>query len=77
MNTEPKMTPWFVNGEKPARNGVYAVNSRMGREHVFSHWNGDFWGWVSESVATARHFRNRPTPREFKSVIWRGLAEKP
>lgn len=78
MSTEPKMTPWFPVGSKPARVGVYETDflGSFGQRFQlgYSYWNGQRW------------HNNRPTPAEAaaddgafssQSKRWRGLASKP
>lgn len=71
--SEPKLTPWFVNGEKPARKGVYQVDSLFS-EFAWSRWDGKTWGWRRMRHATAAQDRNKT---ERKITQWRGLANQP
>ena len=42
VSEQQKLTPWFVNGEKPVRKGVYNVSCQ--RRHQsgtwFAYWDG-------------------------------------
>lgn len=83
MSTEPKMTPWFVNGRKPARIGPYNVSCRKTGQtgKWWSWWSGKRWSiaaptlrslvcdWKSTPAADADAFH--------KAGSWRGLASKP
>ena len=74
MSTEPKMTPWFVNGEKPARVGVYEVGED-GHRRWFQHWNGRWWGYFDTNPKDAQRFGRRQSM--YQNFRWRGLASKP
>lgn len=83
-----KLTPWFVNGEKPVRPGVYSVSCR--RQHQtgewYSHWDGQCFGPFSlepqrAEVAHARYKKAGDHVHAGNAVLprgsWRGLAEEP
>ena len=70
-----KLTPWFVNGEKPARDGLYEVRSVIGQHPVFSYWDGKRWGWICPTKGEAEKRRRERTYRQ--DCEWRGLAEEP
>lgn len=74
-----KLTPWFVNGEKPVRPGVYERQQFSLWPQVFSYWGGKSFGYLgstpdeavrafAQSGGRASYHQNRP---------WRGLAEEP
>ena len=76
-----KLTPWFVNGEKPVRKGYYQVwrpkvNPAYPKRSVL-YWNGKDWKHTPHSGAGLIGVGG------FASVIashgdkWRGLAEDP
>lgn len=76
MSTEPKMTPWFVNGEKPARPGVYETKDSLYADRpMYQHWNGRFWGYFCLSINAAKNQGDRRSCWE--KPQWRGLASKP
>ena len=72
-----KLTDWFVNGEKPVREGVYEVKSLMLGGPVYSYWDGERWGCATLNKVEAYEFRTYATPRLHLDVKWRGLAEEP
>ena len=81
MSAEPKLTPWFVNGEKPARPGVYNVSCRKENQsgHWYARWDGEQWFRARLSVDGAAGRALPETLLNYWSDIgsWRGLAEKP
>lgn len=76
MNSDRELTPWFVNGERPARKGVYEVNSYCG-VNCYSFWDGARWRWITERPIDAFRFRKMETGRAFADVRWRGLTTNP
>lgn len=70
---EQQLTPWFVNGETPARPGVYQVDSTVG-PRAWAKWNGRKWCWRRQSFRAAETDRV-PTSRQV--TRWRGLAQDP
>jgi len=84
MSTEPKMTPWFVNGEKPARPGVYEVQDTYHTDErrtyygFYSKTTG--WGCGRLTIEDAIEDKGRGTLADWYSSDrgkWRGLASKP
>lgn len=80
MTTEPKMTPWFVNGEKPARPGAYNVSCRKSDQSgkFFGYWDGKKWCWglfPTPDEAATDHYDGESA--SVASGSWRGLAECP
>lgn len=78
---EQQMTPWFVNGEKPARPGVYNVSCRK-REQTgrwWARWDGKTWYVAARGVEYAESNKSPTTRHHFwhKSGSWRGLAQDP
>lgn len=71
--SKPKMTDWFVNGERPFRTGVYPV--RCGGAKGFAYWDGKRWAWRCSSVAQADD--DRLTTGASQDKHWRGLANPP
>lgn len=69
-----KLTEWFPSGVKPARRGVYEVESIFGGRG-FAYFNGRIWGWRRGTVIDATLWKNRDDASQDKR--WRGLAEKP
>ena len=73
-----KPTPWFVNGEKPVRPGVYNVSCQK-RDQSGGWWSlfdgrqwSSPWRLSADRVATmGKKFVDRAP------ASWRGLAEKP
>lgn len=80
---EKDLTPWFPASVKPARKGVYEVDSTSDR--AFSYWNGTRFGWrtwmfnhisIESAVSDAfcmRHAETCLAERE----RWRGLNKDP
>lgn len=71
--SKQELTPWFVNGEKPRRKGVYRV--RVGGVSGFAYWNGSRWAWRCSSVHQADN--DRSTAGASQKKHWRGLASDP
>ncbi len=78
----PKLTPWFVNGEKPARPGVYNVSCRRTKQSgmYYAYFDGESFGSTAGWVETAWYQRGKQT--RWSDAVnqhgsWRGLAEKP
>lgn len=74
--SKQQMTPWFKNGERPARRGVYEVSLRGGDVGWFSYWDGKSWGWVTQRGHGAA-FDARGWPSCAIVENWRGLASDP
>lgn len=76
-----KLTPWFVDGEKPARPGVYNVSCRKEAQtgRYYGYWNGRFWVFgVAETPESAARLKQRVARGYVASNgSWRGLAEAP
>jgi hypothetical protein len=70
--TELPRTPWFSNGHKPTRPGVYERRYASG-SILFAEWTGHNW--------LMRHYWPHTAARErmVSSAVasWRGLAEEP
>lgn len=81
MSNEQKLTPWFINGEKPARPGVYNVSCRKHKQsgRWYARWDGVSWFRAFTGVSTAgREVHATVIPNHWHAVgSWRGLAEKP
>ena len=69
-----ELTPWFVNGEKPAYVGVYRSNA-SGLTDCYQHWDGRVWGVWCDSVERA--YKSRTIQSFVQSPHWRGLAQNP
>lgn len=82
-----KLTPWFVNGEKPVRPGVYEVNlcapGTASFDPAYSYFDGKNWAeflWFKDCGGTpqkAYDGRKRNTGAGRQCMYWRGLAEEP
>lgn len=74
----PKLTPWFVNGEKPVRSGVYETKllGASGKviEEGWSFWNGRRW---SNQRLNKESAYLADMTGGCQEKLWRGLAEKP
>lgn len=83
MDTEPKLTPWFVNGEAPARPGVYLVDHAKAGQRFsqFAYWGGPRGGWGAAAPTPSQAFNRKRLgldPNYFHQTgSWRGLSEKP
>lgn len=63
-----KLTPWFPAGVKPARAGVYQMESHFPHRNIFHmRWNGE--DWVSPHYGIVFLKANM--------CRWRGLANDP
>lgn len=71
-----KLTPWFVNGEKPVRSGVYVVRSSGFRG--FAYWSqADGWGAGADTPSEAYEDRHSGGMSDFFHThgrSWRGLT---
>lgn len=74
-------TPWFIDGEKPVRVGVYQVScqreDQSGRWHAY--WNGVKFCYLCESVEVA--FINKDCDsiagdKILTSGSWRGFSSE-
>lgn len=84
---ELKMTPWFANGEKPTRKGVYNVSCQREDQsgNWYSYWDGRRFNCFGLDAAFALERAQEMAPRRFYGTghavlaggSWRGLAEKP
>lgn len=74
--SKQKLTPWFRNGEKPARKGVYQQMSGTGDRLGYQRWDGKRWMvWCETAEAAAG--KHIPVRHSSQGDPWRGLAEKP
>jgi hypothetical protein len=78
-----KLTPWFPDTVKPAREGVYEVEPMSANNRAFAYWNGLRFGYrcwdypdLPNPVQDAYDMRTADTVLPPFSQ-WRGLAEKP
>lgn len=76
-----KLTPWFVDGSVPAREGVYNVSCRKRAQSGdwYARWDGATWYCAHQSVWSALH-EGRAAERHrlwSEEGSWRGLAKKP
>ncbi|WP_315127310.1 hypothetical protein [Comamonas antarctica] len=81
MNEE-KLTPWFVNGEKPARKGVYNVSCRSESQtgRWYSWWDGKTFGAFATNLDRAKEYHLMHPGARIASLgggSWRGLAYDP
>ena len=81
-----KLTPWFVNGEKPARPGIYNVRYEKSEQsgNWYSYWDGRKFGPFSARIEWVLPTTARFGPKEWhagrgllRRGSWRGLAEEP
>lgn len=73
--SEPKLTPWFVNGERPVRKGVY--QQMNGQDRLgYQYWDGVFWhGWAETARAARKDYGI--AAHSHQNDPWRGLAHPP
>lgn len=79
---QPKLTPWFVNGEKPARPGLYEVKARGPRPYwpMYAYYTkSSGWGCGRQTKEQALIDKDKVAVRDYysRNGRWRGLAEKP
>ncbi len=76
-----KLTPWFVNGELPARPGVYNVSCRKYAQtgSYWARWGEGMWYRAETTMHNAALTRSptRVTNRWSTEGSWRGLASDP
>ena len=76
-----KLTPWFVNGEKPTRKGVYNVSCRKKNQTGlwFARWDGKTWHTAALSTGRAEKITQKASDPQRWNLdgSWRGLAEEP
>lgn len=79
MMSEPKLTDWFVNGEKPVRPGVYNVSCRRKRQtgKWYAKWTGRRWLKFSDSADAAAWETRQSVLMTAWGGSWRGLAHPP
>ena len=74
--SKQKLTPWFVNGEKPVRKGVYQQMCGSGRKLGYQQWTGKHWcDWCETPEMAATYFD--PVVTFHQNDPWRGLAHPP
>ncbi len=72
MTTEDKLTPWFDQGQAPAREGSYEM------EHGgYAYFDGEHWGFTDKTPEDAEMTYSMFGPQLDKQPCWRGLAECP
>lgn len=78
---EQQLTPWFVNGEMPARPGVYNVSCQKHDQsgRWFSRWDGDRWFLAGITRADAAWQKTPATRLDtwHNYGSWRGLTQDP
>lgn len=75
MSKKLKLTPWFRDGQKPARRGVYQQRNPFG-VIGYQRWDGERWyGWCRTAEAAAIH--GNPVAEFYSRDPWRGLAANP
>lgn len=76
---DPKLTPWFTNGEKPAYPGVYNVSCRKENQtgEWYSYWNGLHFCPFSRKLEGAYRYATSVERYTNEEGSWRGLANKP
>ena len=69
-------TPWFVDGQVPAREGVYEVQPSDWSDwkEAFQYWDGE-WHFRRHTIEEA--FAVRKHSSVYDDPNWRGLAKKP
>ena len=88
MTTDENLTPWFVNGEKPARKGVYNVSCHYEHQsgHWWSYWDGRRFLCFDPDKDSAKAYGTRLwADKRFAGAgdyvltdgSWRGLAADP
>ena len=81
IGTKPKLTPWFVKGEKPARPGVYNVSCQKENQSGlwYALWDGEKWfrGNLDATAAAKMTFSTISRNYWHRYGSWRGLAENP
>lgn len=77
--SEQELTPWFVNGEKPARKGVYQQMCGFGKQVGYQYWSGARWYPWHETAASANKYRGAEKCHSYAHCgeEWRGLAHPP
>ena len=77
MSTDQKLTPWFNGAEhKPARIGVYMLESMSGRLG-YQKWHGSAWSsWYETAEAAGKAGRLDIAARSTQNDRWRGLSSK-
>lgn len=78
--SKEQLTPWFVNGEKPAYPGVYNVSCRNSNQTGgwWSYWSGSQWysfSWCKEWALD--YYQQSRRSARMDGGSWRGLAQKP
>ena len=78
MKTNPKLTPWFTNGEKPVHIGVYNVSCQRENQsgEWYSYWDGSYFSPFAYNVEDAYDFSECSPKYSNEEGSWRGLAEK-
>jgi hypothetical protein len=77
MSRKPKLTPWFPASVKPARVGVYNVDT-LELGDIYRYWDGRHWSFfgLSPDGAMTQHAHGNIFTNG-RLFPWRGLAEKP
>lgn len=71
-----KLTPWFLNGEKPIRDGVY--QQMLGTDKTIGYQrfqNGVWYAW--RKTPKEADLASSPANIFYQNDPWRGLAEDP
>ena len=77
-----ELTPWFVNGERPARPGVYNVSCRKLEQSGdwFARWDGEKWFMAYYEPGAAAHcMLPAASSGDYwsRKGSWRGLTQNP
>lgn len=73
--SKQKLTPWFVNGEKPTRPGVYQQKNGYG-EVGYQRWYRGLWRLWYESPDRASRCIT-PAADSLQADPWRGIGSDP
>lgn len=79
--SKQKLTPWFVNGEKPWEWGVYGVRDDFEDEGLFAYFGESGWGPGESTPEDAFKERENGARADYfhteYGAAWRGLAHPP
>jgi hypothetical protein len=72
------LTDWFDRSTTPVHVGVYEVRVAQRMTRWFSYWNGEFWGFTSQTPFAAALYRWLPSDEAQRDggFEWRGLKEQ-
>ena len=70
-----QMTPWFPADVKPARCGVYEIQT-ISQQDYYAYWTGQRWGYAATHPTIARWKGHAFSDLAWQKKVWRGFTKE-